>query len=355
MNILFVNKRLDRIIVSTVTLLLAISCSENKEVDEILSSDVPISFSLTQNTWNEISSLTPNSDRYSQTRAEAVTNENLSRLYESFKVMSFPVGTVSNLYFEDYTYQQSETWKTYENHYWPLNASLDFYAYAPREINPSVSKKESSELSDITFSYTVPKDPDGPNDATKQKDLIFAITREHGKTIGPVAGAVPLMFKHALSSIVFQTGDSFKGKIKSISLTNLYDAGICAYDGNSFTWSYGDNTRNETFIQNFDVPTFVDGKENHEVTFYNDNRGEKTFMLLPQQLGDNSMIQVEFELDNVAKDVFVLKAPLKTNTPNGIWQSGKTYCYRLNISLYEITITAHVTDWFVGNRTHISF
>lgn len=108
------------------------------------------------------------------------------------------------------------------------------------------------------------------------------------------------------------------GTIKSVSITNVKNSG--SYDMVSSTWSLNNGTANYTVTPNkATTGTTPNGTDL--------NAGESTLMLLPQTLGADSELKVEFH-DNISGRDRILSASL-----NGAeWPMGKTVTYRLSIT-----------------------
>lgn len=115
------------------------------------------------------------------------------------------------------------------------------------------------------------------------------------------------------------------GTIKSVTITNVKNSG--SYDMLSSTWALNDGTANYTVTPNkATTGTTPNGTDL--------NAGESTLMLLPQTLGADSELKVEFH-DNISGRDRILSASL-----NGAeWPMGKTVTYRLSITPeYELNI-----------------
>lgn len=180
--------------------------------------------------------------------------------------------------------------KALTGRYWP-NMPLHFFAYTASlgyDFNPDVNVSGGNCTG--SFSYTMPApDPATNIDATKQPDLIVAITPGQSKQ----ETAVPLRFHHALTAIVFKMGKVEEGTtIQSISLTNLRSYGECAFtatgtDNVQFTWS--NHKGKESYVQNVNKPGVAQGAQ---LTEY-----ETTFLVVPQAITAETAINVKFKIE----------------------------------------------------------
>ena len=137
-------------------------------------------------------------------------------------------------------------------------------------------------------------DPATNIDATKQPDLIVAITPGQSKQ----ETAVPLRFHHALTAIVFKMGKVEAGTtIQSISLTNLRSSGTCTFAATEteinpgefirdvkFTWSNLGDVR--TYVQNINLDKVSQGTAlTHD---------ETTFLVVPQDITSETAVSITF-------------------------------------------------------------
>ena len=326
---------------------LVMSCTEENiegvESDVSVQGEELIAFNISQNSWNRIYGSSTKSGESAVTRSEPISTENLGELYKSFAVTAFPTGNVGeeSLYFEDEAAPRSASWNTSKNHYWPLNSALDFFAYAPVENsgrkNLNFSYSDSKQL--ISFDYNLPEPTAENDDARNQKDLLFAITKDYNKSMAMSAadkGAAPLRFDHALSAIFFQKASSDEGTIKSISLMNVHSSGNCIYDGETFTWSDVAKSELKTYTQKFDIP--VSGDEVQEITFYNDESGQRAFMMIPQELSfdESEPAKLKVVFEETGGETKEMYADIHGLTPN--WQPGIAYTYRLTIKSGSLDI-----------------
>ena len=180
--------------------------------------------------------------------------------------------------------------KALTGRYWP-NMPLHFFAYtATHEYGFDPYVNASGGNCTGSFPYTMP-DPDPATniDATKQPDLIVAITPGQNKQ----ETAVPLRFHHALTAIVFKMGKVEAGTtIQSISLTNLRSSGTCTFAATGsndvqFTWS--NHAGKESYVQTVNK---ADVKQDDPLT-----HDQTTFLVVPQDITAETAINVKFKIE----------------------------------------------------------
>lgn len=258
-----------------------------------------------------------NDDNKPMTRAAMQTT-----MYDKFNVVAAykEDGNIGSQFFmNEIATNNGTNWVPQRIYYWPgSNRQLRFLAWAP---------------TDAAF-QTVPNSPTAttlqyitPAEAKDQRDIVAAATdfidspAKEGNCI-----PVGLQFKHLCTAVKIKTGAQMTaGTIKSVSITNVKNSG--SYDMVSSTWALNDGTANYTVTPNkATTGTTPNGTDL--------NAGESTLMLLPQTLGADSELKVEFH-DNISGRNRILSASL-----NGAeWPMGKTVTYRLSITPeYELNI-----------------
>lgn len=253
-------------------------------------------------------------------------------MYESFGVSAYLYETWSEqklmpLYFYDLTATKSgETYNLIQPYYWPGGASnMKFFAYAPKgDANYKFSEKNKvgSPLINITI----------PSDVADQKDLLVA---QSGEVKSNAYSTLPLTFNHALTAVRFVCGEDMKkGVVKSISLKNVYSKGIY----NMGAQKCSNIATTATFSQTLDKT--ITGAPGEAIT--ND---AQTFMMIPQTLPSNAMIEVVFEDEE--KDEYRLTAKIGGQ----VWPMGKTVNYKISASSmnWEYTLDVKGIDDFFYN------
>ena len=263
-----------------------------------------------------------NNDNKPMTRAAMQTT-----MYDKFNVVAAykEDGNIGSQFFmNEIATNNGTNWVPQRIYYWPgSNRQLRFLAWAPTD---AAFQTVPTTPNDTKLQYTTPAE------AKDQRDIVAAATdfidspAKEGNCI-----PVGLQFKHLCTAVKIKTGAQMTaGTIKSVSITNVKNSG--SYDMVSSTWALNDGTANYTVTPNkATTGTTPNGTDL--------NAGESTLMLLPQTLGADSELKVEFH-DNISGRDRILSASL-----NGAeWPMGKTVTYRLSITPeYELEFTTEPT------------
>ena len=249
-------------------------------------------------------------------------------MYDEFKVVAAVkengnVGTQYYMYMDDVATKTKTgtNWVPSKVYYWPgSNRQLRFLAWAPTDATfQSVPDNPNA----TTLQYTTPAE------AKDQRDIVAAAT---GFMSNPSNDAtctpVDLQFKHLCTAVIIKTGKTMaEGTIKSVKITKVRDSGT--YDMATSKWALNETTADYTILPNFATTgTTADGTKL--------NSEDATFMLLPQTLGADSKLEVEFQ-DKISGDYRTLSASLD----GAEWPMGKTVTYRLSITPeYELKFTS---------------
>lgn len=246
-------------------------------------------------------------------------------MYDDFKVVAAVMenGNVGTQYYMDDVATKTKTgtnWVPSKVYYWPgSNRQLRFLAWAPTDATFDAVPNTPNAT---TLKYTTPAE------AKDQRDIVAAATGfipnpSHDATCTPV----DLQFKHLCTAVIIKTGEQMTaGTIKSVSLKGVMYSGT--YDMEKSTWTLTDSKADFTISPNQETTSTTHGTDL--------NAGESTFMLLPQTLGADSKLEVEFH-DNISDKDRTLSASLK----GAEWPMGKTVTYRLSITPeYELKFTS---------------
>ena len=243
-------------------------------------------------------------------------------MYNDFKVVAEirENGNIGGQYFMNETATKSgNNWVPAHTYYWPgSNRQLRFLAWAPTDATFDAVPNTPNAT---TLKYTTPAE------AKNQRDIVAAATNfidspANDATCTPV----DLQFKHLCTAVIIKTGKQMTaGTIKSVSLKGVKYSGT--YDMVNSKWTLDNSTADFTISPNQKTTsTTLDGTDL--------NAGESRFMLLPQTLGADSKLEVEFH-DNISGNDRTLSASLK----GAEWPRGKTVTYRLSITPeYELNI-----------------
>lgn len=248
-------------------------------------------------------------------------------MYDKFNVVAAikENGKIGAQYFMNETATKSgNNWVPAHTYYWPgSNRQLRFLAWAPTDASfKSVPNNYvPNNPNATTLQYTTPAK------AKDQRDIVAAAT---GFIDSPANDGtctpVPLNFKHLCTAVIIKTGEQMTaGTIKSVSLKGVQYSGT--YDMVNSKWTLDNSTAGFTISPNQKTTsTTLDGTDL--------NAGDSTFMLLPQTLGADSKLVVEFHDSISGKD-----RTLSASLSGAEWPRGKTVTYRLSITPeYELNI-----------------
>ena len=254
---------------------------------------------------------------------------------ESFTVSAYYDGT--SAYFEDLTASYNSTvtyWETSTSQYWPLDGSLTFNAYSPSSASGVSIASDGVSATDYTVQTT----------AQMTTDLCYG-----SYTVADCAShpdAVPLVFSHALSQVVFRVKAAEYYSNATISLTSLSMAGICSVgDFADGAWENQDTEYGYT-LSNTSTPLTYDGTHNPETTDI------CSFLFIPQSFSANAAINVGYSITFEGGRIFE-NSPVTIALGGTItqWEAGKKYIYTLSIGLNNlITITASTVGWTDENH-----
>lgn len=253
------------------------------------------------------------------TRGAVVTTDNFGDVYEGFGVLAYAYqgewdGTQSPNYINNE--QATKTGETYgfnPVHVWPGNAyQMAFFAYAPYDETGKIFKETTGAP---TLAYTV------PTDITEQNDLLA-----YWQTgiSGDKREAQQLEFSHLCTAVKFKVGDGLENAVTSISIQNVYGSGTYSVDGAQWT-ATGEANGTYTFVIEEEEPP-----ADAELT-----NGESVFMMIPQELPEDAMIEVKYKSEGGQEKKYTAGIGGKE------WQKGHTVVYTL--SKTEIIETAHFT------------
>lgn len=225
-------------------------------------------------------------------------------------------------------------WRTEKTRYWPGERELSFMAVSPTAEFNSLNNKVFSDRQ-ATFTYTAKKQGND-RDAEAQTDLLLAA----GACNKPnsVNGRAPLKFHHALSAIKFAVRDVLDGEVVNVKIIGVKSTGDCVFtvdDGTgSFVWS--NQSGDETYSQNFNYQItdrgYADPNDESKDIVMNDAMPSKTFMLIPQQIPDDAMIEVTLKrTDSNVNQEITVRGKIKANNVRE-WLPGHEYVYTISTS-----------------------
>lgn len=214
----------------------------------------------------------------------------------------------------DYMYNvevtKSSNWTT--KYHWPGGGSkVRIFAYSPYNGKGiTLSPIEHTGRPQIT--YTV------PDDVTGQNNLLVSVKEMPSNA--SINMTVQLIFQHILTAVKFETENAaLAGKIKQITLKNIYGKGIYTMDTG---WS------NQTDIKNFEQNSDSVNINNQTENIYCKpgspiTNSITTFMMVPQKLPSKAQIEIKYTDDaNIERTL--------TTAISGEWLAGKTVTYRIS-------------------------
>lgn len=228
----------------------------------------------------------------------------------------------------------------YREYYWPLDRSLDFFAYAPVSsgyvtVDASVNPPE--------FTATLPLSNNaGAVNQENMKEFTYAYAYDRDKSGGPV----PLAFHHPFAAVIFKVARSQRDlTVKNIVIGGVNYAGTCSLDPlhpEIPAWNTDGRPAGDL---NLTVGKIIPG----DVNFGGELCGP--YLVLPQKNSgaDGKDLGIEChwkgydtDSDLEADDTKVLMGKITND-----WEPGKVYVYALDLgnSREEILFKVSVTPW----------
>lgn len=247
-----------------------------------------------------------------QTRGVQMTSFTTFRVYA---MQHNGTDTPVQLFGNEQVTQNGTVWTTAKTYYWPqAPRELSFWAIAGAGAETLHPRHVAGSME---LDYTVPSDP------ASQPDLMMAYTDPMRPT-GETNTLVPMSFYHIFSSVKFVVGNTMQpGKVKSITISGAGATGTCT-DG---IWT--DIRNPQSFTLNIDKPTTGAEHKGDELS-----TPDLTLMMIPQTLGDNAQVTVEFEREDGT--VRSHTASLASQQ----WNRGICYVYSIGVTPeYELEFT----------------
>ena len=215
---------------------------------------------------------------------------------------------------------------------WPeAPATLSFYAYAPDNSMVS-SGTDATGVKTVHYKAST-------SAVTDQPDLIVSSAADSRQSNAKPA-AVNLPFYHALTAVTFSVDAAMMpGTLTKVELVNVNTEGDCTMTASatpstpSFSWS--NQTTPSTF--SFDFNQSVGSSA---VTL---TSGEKTLMMVPQELPADAKVNFTFTVNGVSQ---TLSAPI--GGKGKTWEAGKSIIYKLStnaVSTISATSVSFPTTW----------
>ena len=211
---------------------------------------------------------------------------------------------------------------------WPeAPATLSFYAYAPDNSMVS-SGADATGVKTVHYKAST-------SAVTDQPDLIVSSAAD-SRSSNAKPDAVNLPFYHALTAVTFSVDAAMMpGTLTKVELVNVNIEGDCTMTASptpSFSWS--NQKTPSTFSFDFNQPV---GSSAVTLT-----SGEKTLMMVPQELPADANVNFTFTLNNGVPQT--LSAPIGGTK----WDAGKSIIYKLStnaVSTISATSVSFPTTW----------
>ena len=216
---------------------------------------------------------------------------------------------------------------------WPVApATLSFYAYAPTDNSMVSSGADATGVKTVHYKAST-------SAVTDQPDLIVSSAADSRQSNAKPA-AVNLPFYHTLTAVTFSVDAAMMpGTLTKVELVNVNTEGDCTMTASatpstpSFSWS--NQTTPSTF--SFDFNQSVGSSA---VTL---TSGEKTLMMVPQELPADAKVNFTFTVNGVSQ---TLSAPI--GGEGKTWEAGKSIIYKLStnaVSTISATSVSFPTTW----------
>ena len=215
------------------------------------------------------------------------------------------------------------------SYFWGEDTKMSFVGFYPKG---ETRFSNATAANAFSFSHTTPAK------ASEQVDLMLSYYSGKG-----VNGAASLNFTHPLTSVKFKVGnvESSLGKIKSITIKNVYTAGTCTATpdatNNTFKYSWtAEGTQN--------VTASGSGAITEGQTLGNDF----TYIIIPQDLSSKPVVfQFTFEDGTICS----------TTVSSGEWKSGFTNLYTISTDggyVYIVSQTDDIIADYQGSTNIVS-
>lgn len=226
--------------------------------------------------------------------------------------------------------------------------NVRFYAYAPHSdnANSAISHSASDEVGAPEITYTVPDVVAG------QYDLLA-----YAGSYDPAAGAtVNIAFNHILTAVTVSTGaDMLAGKVTKVTLSGIKSSGKYNFADGSWT---PDNAPDKDFVveKNLALGSVENSEGNKEYTSSGKEiigeTGNLTFLMIPQTLGSDAKLTIEFT------DAYGAQRTLTASLSGKEWTAGKKVNYSVSTTGIHVVplvavegITSVPTSGFIPDVT----
>ena len=276
------------------------------------------------------------------TRATTFDNADALQTEGSFKTYAFFDGSTTQYISGSTVNYVTDHWEFADGkHYWPPIGSLNFFAHMPGDLTNTHCSFDPTEYHNTDnldgYSEDIPriKCENLPVTSTGQStlnELVCAYKASQSKS-DPGASGVILNFIHPFARIYFKTSaaSATNVTINSITISDIYNNGICTFDGaaspQTSTWATSGSTTS------FECTEAISSSD---VT-----RGP--YLVIPQEYG-NLTFTVNATWSGSDWSNFT---PNLSTTVTVNWQPGHSYTYTLTLSptVLEVDVTKYTEQW----------
>ena len=243
-------------------------------------------------------------------------------------------------------------WAPQTPYYWPKEGKLSFAGYSPYEVSGTVTYGPAG-LSVVKHNVST--------NTAMHVDFMYA-PRVYNYTASvltdgeetpdnhPYTG-VDILFKHAMSSIIFKVARN-----SSIDANTIITLNKITLEQPYMVADFHENiTDGETYEH---TPAWSEWSTAQDIITYNTpdalttdlkeyvNNGDDDIILIPQTLSEDVKVVLDYTITNPAGQSVHQVSSIQLNTTGtDKWEIGKRYTYNITIGLEEIKFDPAVTNW----------
>lgn len=268
-----------------------------------------------------------------ETRGAVISKDNITSFNvwatltgESTSTLFFPANGVVYEQTTETNTNNQKIFKSETKYFWPGAGNLKFVAVANAPETGLIPTLNETGTEIESFTYTV------PTDATKQNDIVVATP---ASVSGSHNQSVELGFEHIMSAVNVKIGTmpANGGSIQSMTFKNIFNTGT--YSVTNKTWTRA-GTKSDYSVLSEGNTEYTPGTTGSVV-----NNGEYTFMMLPQILADDAILEINF-LHTGSSTPITLTAYIAKKDDGTYYEWGKNQTTSYVISIdenYNIQIT----------------
>ena len=247
-------------------------------------------------------------------------------------------------------YDGTSSWDSATDYFWPKNGKLTFAAYSPADAAGTYTHTANGlQITGFTVAAV------GAQYDLMYSDRAYNRTSSTNQYVGNPYTGVDIVFRHALSSIVFKVGtkDNYSTAdndftIKSITIKNVYGAGEFnegLTDGTTNRdpeWTVTGTANNNyvAFSGDFAVP------EDKSLT---EPTGAADLILLPQSFATNNsaIVEITYTYGSSISGAIEHTETFQLNHATNVqaWEPNKRYTYNIIFGLDKIYFAPVVEAW----------